>query len=101
MRLRTVTGTATATVLLALSASAAWAAPAPAADPEPGAGTVILSNEAYDSLVRADEDERELILTDPSYREAWLSCLGSTQPSHVERNGWGPGYVCIPDGAVQ
>ncbi|WP_353946879.1 hypothetical protein ABII15_38155 [Streptomyces sp. HUAS MG91] len=99
MRIRTAAGTAT--VLLALSASAAWVAPASAASPEPGAGAAILSNEAYDSLARADLDEQHLILTDPSYREAWLSCLGSTQPSHVERNGWGPGYVCIPDGAVQ
>ncbi|MFJ9041226.1 hypothetical protein ACIRF8_32265 [Streptomyces sp. NPDC102406] len=107
MRIRTATGTApttaavTAAVLLALAGSVAWSAPALAAEPGPGTGTVVLSNEAHDSLVLTDEDERELILTDPSYREAWLHCLRSTQPSHVERNGWGPGYVCIPDGAVQ
>ncbi|WP_420031515.1 hypothetical protein ACN2WE_00975 [Streptomyces sp. cg28] len=91
----------TATVLLALFASVAWAGPASAADPEPGPGTVLMSNEAHDSFLRADQDEQKLILTDPSYREAWLFCLHSTEPSHVERNGWGPGYVCIPDGAVQ
>ncbi|MER5442141.1 MULTISPECIES: hypothetical protein [unclassified Streptomyces] len=97
MHIRSATGA----LLLALAASVACSTPAPAADPEPGTGTVVLSNEAYDSLVRADEDEQELILTNPSYREAWLFCLGSTEPSHVERNAWGQGYVCIPDGAVQ
>ncbi|MER5950364.1 hypothetical protein ABT127_30410 [Streptomyces sp. NPDC001904] len=99
MRIRTAAGTAAA--LLVLSASAAWAVPASAAEPEPGAGTVVMSNEAYDEFARADQDEQDLILTDRSYREAWLFCLRSTEPSHVERNGWGPGYVCIPDGAVQ
>ncbi|MFD8570519.1 hypothetical protein [Streptomyces sp. NPDC059639] len=99
MRIRSATGAVA--VLLALSASVAWTTAASAADPEPGAGAVIMSDEAHDSLVRADQDEQNLILTDPSYREAWLFCLRSAEPSHVERNGWGPGYVCIPDGAVQ
>ncbi|MFJ4714267.1 hypothetical protein [Streptomyces sp. NPDC088785] len=98
---RTASGTATAAVLLAMAASVAWSAPASAADTGPDSGTVVLSNEAYDRFVAAGEDERHLILTDPSYREVWLSCLHSTAPSHLERNGWGPGYVCIPDGAVQ
>ncbi|MET9495690.1 hypothetical protein [Streptomyces sp. NPDC006552] len=102
MRIRTTTATATGAVVLALAASVAWSAPALAAGPGPAApGTVLLSNEAYDSLHRVDEDERELILTDPSYREAWIFCLRSAEPSHVERNAWGAGYVCIPDGAVQ
>ncbi|WP_428949866.1 hypothetical protein [Streptomyces sp. cg35] len=95
MRIRTATGA----VVLALAASIAWSAPALAADPDPG--TVVLSNEAYDSFAGADDDEQELILTNPSYRQAWLFCLRSTEPSHVERNAWGRGYVCIPDGAVQ
>ncbi|MGY0021137.1 hypothetical protein ACVHNB_19410 [Streptomyces sp. YJ-C3] len=97
MRIRTATGA----VVLALAASIAWSAPALAADPDPGTGTVVLSNEAYDSFVGADDDEQELLLTNPSYRQAWLFCLRSTEPSHVERNAWGRGYVCIPDGAVQ
>lgn len=97
MRIRTAAGA----VVLALAASLASSAPALAADPEPGSGTLLLSDEAYGSFVHADDDEQALILTDPSYREAWLFCLRSTEPSHVERNAWGAGYVCIPDGAVQ
>ncbi|MER5886198.1 hypothetical protein ABT160_20440 [Streptomyces sp. NPDC001941] len=97
MRIRTATGAAA----LALTATVAWAAPALAACPEPGTGTVVLSNEAYETYVRADDDEQLLIMTNPAYREAWLNCLRSTEPSHVEPNAWGPGYVCIPDGAVQ
>ncbi|MFI6874480.1 hypothetical protein ACIBL6_13655 [Streptomyces sp. NPDC050400] len=99
MRIRTAT--AAGAVVMALAAPVVWSAPAVAAGPEPGTGTIVLSDEAFGSFDRADEDEQLLILTDASYREAWLFCLRSTEPSHVERNGWGPGYVCIPDGAVQ
>ncbi|MEU6389628.1 hypothetical protein [Streptomyces sp. NPDC046939] len=100
--------TAVATGALTLAASAALAsAPALAASPEPstgpdtGTGTVVLSDESYDRLLHADQNDPLLLATDPSYREAWLFCLSSPQRDHVERNGWGKGYVCIPDGAVQ
>ncbi|MEV0095928.1 hypothetical protein [Streptomyces sp. NPDC050738] len=97
MRIRTAAGA----VVLALAASVAWSVPASAVDPDPGSGTVVMSNEEYDSLLRADQDEQGRILTDPAYRLAWFSCLSSEEPSHVEPNAWGPGYVCIPDGPVQ
>ncbi|MEV3854131.1 hypothetical protein AB0J38_07370 [Streptomyces sp. NPDC050095] len=97
MSIRTVIAGA----VLALTAPVVWSASAQAVEPEPGTGTVVLSNEAYDGFVRTDKGEQELIVRDPSYREAWLACLGSKEPSHVEPNGWGPGYVCLPDGAVQ
>ncbi|MFI7387371.1 hypothetical protein [Streptomyces sp. NPDC049813] len=101
MRIRTAAGAAGAAAIV-LAASAAWSAPALAADPAPAApGTVVLSDEAYDSLQGTGGAEREPILTDPSYREAWLFCLRSAEADHVERNAWGAGYVCIPDGAVQ
>ncbi|MFI0237942.1 hypothetical protein [Streptomyces sp. NPDC016845] len=101
--------TAVATGALALAATGLWSTPALADAPNPGpdtgngngTGTVVLSDEAYDRLLRADVDEPLLIATHPSYREAWLFCLRSAEHDHVERNAWGEGYVCIPDGAVQ
>lgn len=98
---------AVATGTLALAASGLWPASAMADTPPPGpatsasTGTAVLSDESYDRLLRGDIDERLLIATDPSYREAWLFCLRSAENDHVERNAWGKGYVCIPDGAVQ
>lgn len=104
---------AVATGTLALAASGLWPASAMADTPTPGSATsastgtdtgtstAVLSDESYDRLLRGDIDERLLIATDPSYREAWLFCLRSAENDHVERNAWGKGYVCIPDGAVQ
>ncbi|XIG79105.1 hypothetical protein C1N81_41760 [Streptomyces sp. SGAir0957] len=106
---------AVATGTLALAASGLWPASAMADTPPPGpatsastgtdtgtgTGTAVLSDESYNRLLRGDIDERLLIATDPSYREAWLFCLRSAENDHVERNAWGKGYVCIPDGAVQ
>ncbi|MEB3965179.1 hypothetical protein OKJ48_33885 [Streptomyces kunmingensis] len=101
MRIRTATARATGAVVLVLAASVVSSAPALAADPAPATGTVVLSDEAYDRFAHADPGEQELIMTNRSYLEAWLFCLRSAEPSHVEPNAWGHGYVCIPDGAVQ
>ncbi|CAM5275922.1 hypothetical protein GCM10010329_46390 [Streptomyces spiroverticillatus] len=91
------TRTSLAALVLAVAGAIGTAAPALAADC-PEHGTVIMSNETFDRYVAASPDEQRLIMEDPAYFEVWQNCL---PPSHVERNAWGPGYVCLPEGAVQ
>ncbi|MFJ2740733.1 hypothetical protein ACIO3O_13790 [Streptomyces sp. NPDC087440] len=90
------TRTSLAALVLAAAATVGSAAPALADCPEHG--TLIFSNENYARYLDASPDERRLIEQDPAYFEVWSRCL---PPHRVEPNIWGPGYVCIPEGAVQ
>lgn len=60
--------------------------------------TLVLSDEDHERYLDASAEERRLGEENPAYRKAWLGCL---PPSRVEPYAWGPGYVCIPAGAVQ
>lgn len=88
--------TGIAVVLLTAAASLGAASPALAHCPEPG--TIVLSDENYARFVLESPEEQHLITENSEYRAVWLECL---PPSRVEPNLWGPGYVCIPEGAVQ
>ncbi|MCX5206328.1 hypothetical protein OG897_33595 [Streptomyces sp. NBC_00237] len=90
------TRTSLAALALAAAASVGAVAPALAHCPEPA--TFFLSDENNERYLDAPAEERRLIEQNPEYREVWTDCL---PPSRVEPNVWGPGYVCIPEGALQ
>ncbi|MFF0745429.1 hypothetical protein ACFYVL_34025 [Streptomyces sp. NPDC004111] len=87
-----------AALLLAAAGAVSVASPALAAVHCPKPGTVVMSDESYVRFLMADPEEQQLILTNPEYAKAWTGCL---PPDRVEPNMWGPGYVCLPEGAVQ
>ncbi|GAA3487371.1 hypothetical protein [Streptomyces cremeus] len=91
------TRTPLAALVLAAAASVGVAAPAPADGHEP-AGTLVLSDEDFARYLAAPAHEQRLIEQNPRYREVWAGCL---PPSRVEPNVWGPGHVCVPQGALQ
>lgn len=87
-----------AALLLATAGAVGVASPALAFVHCPKPATLVLSDENYARFLQATGQERRLIESNSEYRDAWLGCA---PPSRVEPNIWGPGYVCIPDGAVQ
>ncbi|MBO1335150.1 hypothetical protein [Streptomyces sp. VRA16 Mangrove soil] len=95
--------TGAAALALAAALSCGGVASAAAVGDGPGpvkdSGTLILSDEDFARFWHASSQEQWLIVHDPQYRATWLDCVPGA--GHVERNAWGPGWVCLPDGAVQ
>ncbi|MFI6642649.1 hypothetical protein [Streptomyces sp. NPDC050504] len=85
-----------AVALLAAAGSLGFASPALAHCPDPA--PLLLSDENFVRFVQESPEEQRLILENAEYRAVWLEC---PRPDHVEKNMWGPGYICLPEGVVQ